>query len=190
MYWAVGHPPRVPRTRPVSTTSALTRAARVWPAAAVTRCVPWSVIRPSARVPQASPGTRSEPAATQSRSAGQVDSADQASSASEASVQSPAPRPMRTVCPTRCVSRAPADLCVTATRIVTLDTSARRDSVWLAAPQTPSVERPSRASTPSVRTPVSTLSVAHVPSVQSIITRPSAPVPRPRLVTPSLAASL
>ena len=190
MCWAAGHPPRVPRTRPVSTTSALTRAARVWPAAAVTRCAPWSVTRPSARVPPASPETRSEPAVTQSRSAGQVDSVDQASSASEASVPSPAPRPMRTVCPTRCVSRAHAGLCVTATRIVTLDTSARRDSVWLAAPQTPSVERPSRASTPSARTPVSTLSAAHVPSVQSTITRLSVPVPRPLPVIPSLAAFL
>ena len=183
MCWAAGHPPRVPRTRPASTTSALTRAARAWPAAAVTRCAPWSVTRPSARVRPASPVTRSEPAATPSRSAAPVASVDQGSSASEASVPSPAPRQMRTACPMRCVSRAPAGLCVTAMRIVTLDTSARRDSAWLAAPPTLSVQRLSPASTPSVRIPVSTLSAAHVLSVQSTITRLSVPVPRPQLVT-------
>ena len=86
----------------------------------------------------------------------------------------------------KCVYREPAVLCVTAMKIVTLDTSARRDSVLLDVLLTHNVARMRLVSTQSVRTHVCHPNVVNVQSAQCQIMKHFVPVPQLLLVTHSL----
>ena len=86
------------------------------------------------------------------------------------------PHQMKTVCSMKSVFKELADPCVTAMRIVTMDTFARRDSVLLDVLQIHSVERMKLVSTLSARTHASLQNVDNVLSVQFPIMKLSVPV--------------
>ena len=141
MSWDADHPPTVQQTRLVSTTNAPTHVHPQQPHVEAMLYAVSAITRPCAHVQLASQETQPELAHTQCSHVPHPVNVALDPSVLEVFVLSHVPHQMKTVCSMKSVFKEPADPCVTAMRIVTMDIFARRGSVLLVVLLTHSVAR-------------------------------------------------